>query len=306
LYQQLRLDQFDAEFSARARPEDWALLTELRDHPRFLHGIAAYNDLIPAVFANNIILNKVVTEISRIQTIVFTLHLHDTAKADDPTTGLTLSRLQKLCLKFDLASSGGVAAFIGLMTIAGYLSRQRSALDRRIVHFVPTEKFIEVVERWTQQVLQSVDAIEPEERLAQHHIAHPRFGWDMREGGAQRLLGGWQPLGPFPEVTHFLNCQGGWMLMGRCIAEMLRQGGRKEIVPVSVDLGAFGKSYGVSRTHLRRMLEAAHEQGLLDAPPKNGSRVLLSPRLLAAWLAAQAGELATYRRSAHLARAALG
>ncbi len=302
----LSLDRFDEEFSARCSPEDWRLLRDFRDHPHYLDGVVMYDDIVPELFANNIILNKVVTEISRIQTIVYTLHLYDTFDPNDPATGLTLSRLQKLCIKHDLASSGGVIAFIGLMTVAGYLNRQRSTIDRRVVHFVPSAKFIDLVENWTRRVLQSIDAIEPEQRLADCLTAHPRFGWDVREGGAQRLLGGWQPLGPFPEVTHFLSCQGGWMLLCHYVAEMLRHGGRKEIVPVSIDLAAFGKSFGVSRTHLRRMLERAHDKGLLDAAPRNGSHVLLSPRLLAACLSAQAGELATLRRSAHAARQALG
>jgi len=306
LHQALSLDRFDAEFSARSRPGDWHLLKDLRDHPRYLDGVVAYDELVPAVFANNMLLNRLVTQIERMQTIVFTLHLFDSLEASDPATGLTLSRLQHLCTTHKLASNGGVAAFMGLMTVAGYLSRQRSALDRRIVHFAPTPKFMTSVNRWTEAVLQSVDAIEPEAQLAVLFRTHPRFGWDMREGGAQQPLGGWRPLEAFPEVTHFLNGQGGWMLLCHYVATMLRDGGRKEIVPVAIDLAAFGKSFGVSRTHLRRLLEGAYQKGLLDAPPKNGSHVLLSPRLLAACLSAQAGEMATYRHAAHAALRARG
>ena len=250
-------------------------------------------------------LNKAVTEYARFQTIVFTLHLYDSFDASDERTGLTLTRLQKLCTSYGLASSGGVTAFVGLMLVAGYLRRQPSYKDRRIVHLAPTEKFVNIVESWNLRVLQSIDAVMPEGGLATAYAAHPRFGWDMRERSTQNLLGGWKPLEPFPEALYFVSRHGGWMLLCRCVAGMLRQD-RSRITPVSVDLTAFGKSFGVSRTHLRRVLEGAHEMGLLDAPPRNGSQILMSPKLFASCMAAQASELSNYRLCALATKAALG
>ena len=302
MYQPLILDRFDDDFSSRARPEDWQILKGLRDHPRYLDGVIAYDDLLPEIFANNIALNRLVTQVERMHTIAFTLHLYDTFDPSDPTTGLTVSRLQHLCTVHNLASNGGVVAFMALMTVAGYLSRQRSALDRRVVHYAPTPKFMDPVNRWTRAILASLDAIEPGAQLAAAFDAHPRFGWDMREASVQAILGGWAPTAPFPEAAHFINAHGGWMLMCHATAILLRDGGCKEIVPISIDLANLGKRFGVSRSHLRRLLEGGYEQGLLDAPPRNGSHVLLSPRLVAACLSAQAGELATHRRSAHWAR----
>jgi hypothetical protein len=302
LYQPLTLGRFDDEFSSRARPEDWQILKDLRDHPRYLDGVVAYDDAIPTIFANNIALNRLVTQVERMQMIAFTLHLFDTFDPADPSTGLTVSRLQQLCTVHNLASNGGVVAFVALMTVMGYLDRQRSAEDRRVVHYAPTPKFMVLVDRWTKAILHSIDVIEPEAQLVASYDAHPRFGWDTREASVQALLGGWQPLAPFPETAHFVDAHGGWMLLCHTVAILLREGGRREIVPVSVDLAAFGKNFGVSRSHLRRLLEGAYEQGLLDAPPRNGKHVVLSPRLLAACLSAQAGELATHRHSAHWAR----
>ena len=301
----LRFRQFDAEFSARNTQKEWQRILTVLDQPRYLDGVALYDDIVPALFANNIVLNKAVNEYSRFQTIAFTLHLYDTRSPDDPNTGLTLSRLQRLCTMYDIASTGGVVGFFGLMMVAGYLARAPSEKDRRIVQLKPTPKFVAVVEGWNHRVLQSIDAIMPDGHLAAAHDAHPRFGWDMREVSTQNLLSGWKPLKPFPEVLYFVSRQGGWMLLCRCVSEMLRQS-HTGITPVSVDLTAFGKSFGVSRTHLRRMLEGAHEKGLLDAPPRNGSHILMSPKLFASCMAAQANELSNYRLCALATKAALG
>lgn len=301
-----KLDGFDHEFAARTTAEDWQRIVALRDHPRMLEGVLAYDALIPDYFADNPILNRVVIELRRFQLIVYTLHLHDTADPDDPRTGLTLSRLQKLALDHDLASRGGVTTFVGLMLLAGYLRRRRSVQDKRIVHLVPTEKFIGIVEGWNRCILECIDAIEPDGQLVQCHAANPRFGWDMRESGAQALLAGWKPLGPFPEAAHFITSQGGFMLLLRIVADTIRQGGRREIVPVSIDLAGFGKRFGVSRSQLRLLLDAAYDQRLLDAPPRNGSYVVVSPKLLASFVSWQASELGNYRLWSLAAKSALG
>ena len=129
----LQLDRFDRDFAARTTEQDWQRILVLRNHPRMLEGVLSYDSLIPEYFADNTILNRVVIELRRFQMIVYTLHLHDTRDPDDPRTGLTHSRLQKLALTHNLASPGGVTTFIGLLLLAGYLRRQRSAIDRRIV-----------------------------------------------------------------------------------------------------------------------------------------------------------------------------
>ncbi len=306
MYEPLSLNRFDHEFAARTTGEEWQRIVSLRDHPRFLDGVALHDEQIPKLFADNIVLNKAVTEFNRFQIIVFTLHLYDTADPGDPTTGLTLTRLQRLCGQYGLASAGGVAAFVGLMMLAGYLKRQPSGHDKRVVHLAPTDKFLAIVEKWNNTLLQSLDAIMPEGEFAKAHLDHPRFGWDMRRRSAEKILAGWQPLEPFPEVLHFVGRHGGWMLLLCCVAELLRQGNRSEIVPISVDLTAIGQSFGVSRTHLRRMLEEAHAKGLLAAPPRNGRYILMTPKFLAACIAAAATELSNYRLSALATKVALG
>lgn len=174
------------------------------------------------------------------------------------------------------------------------------------MHLVLTENFVTIVERWTSIVVRAVDAIEPEGRLAEAHVALPRFGWDLRKGCAEALLSGWRPLDPFPEVAHFMASHGGWMLMTTCMAETIRASGGETIVPVSIDLAGLAKRLGGSRTQLRRLLEGAHAKGLLDAAPGNGRHVLLSARLVASWLMSQASELAIYRQAGLAAQSVAG
>ena len=300
------LDCWDGELSTRMSPEEWRRVLVLRDHPRMLDGLLRYGQLMTAYFAGNTLLNKVVTEAWRFETLVYALHLHDTRDPADPQTGLTLSRLKRLCAIHKCASPGRVLALIGIMQVAGFLKRKRSDVDSRIVHLEPSDGFVKIVEGWNQQIFQIIDEILPHDRLALCHRAHPRFGWEMRRRGAETVLAGWKLLDPFPEVMHFLSRDGAWMLLLHCASETMQHGNREHIVPVSVDLKAFGQRYGVSRSHLRRVLETGHLKGLLLAPPQNGACIVLAPHLLASFLTCMASELGHYRLWALEARKVLG
>lgn len=299
------LDGFDGELARRMSPLEWQRIRRLRDHPRFLDGLARYGALMPDYFADNIILNRVVTEAWRFEMLVYTLHLYDQRDPGDPRSGLTIANLQRICAAQKCASRGRVLAILGIMTMAGYLRRSKPTGDGRVVLLEPSAAFIEIVEGWNHRILAIGDAIVVDDPLAPWHAAHPRFGWEMRRLGAEGLLRGWKLLDPFPEVNHFVSRDGGWMLLLSCVAETMRLGGRDQIVPLSLDLKAFGARFGVSRSHLRRLLESAYAAGLLDAPPRNGAHILLSPVLVASFLACMASELDYHRGHALMVREAL-
>lgn len=289
---------YDADLSRRTTPEDWRRILVLRDHPDFLQALTRYSELIPPYFSDNVVLNKVVTEAWRFEMLVYALYLADTRDPDNPRSGLTVSNLQKICRQQRCASPGRVFAIIGIMRLGGYLRRIKSTRDSRVVQLEPTEAFMAIVEGWNQRILQIIDAVIPEGRLAGQHVANPRFGREMRSRGALGLLGGFKLLAPFPEVDHFVSRDGGWMLLLTCVAKAMESGGGERLAPVSLDLSTFGARFGVSRSHLRRLLESAHAEGLLDAPPSNGSHIVLSPKLVASFLACMASELEFYRAHA--------
>ena len=293
------IDFFDAELSRRTSVEEWQRILTMRNSRRFYMALPAYHDLISNYFADHRILGKLVTEAWRFEMLVYALYLYDQHNDDDPRSGLTVANLQKICASQECASAGRVLAFIRILRLGGFLHRQQSPLDNRVVQLAPSPKFISLVEGWNQRIFKIIDEVFTQKSLAQYHQAHPRFGWEMRRRGAEHLLKGWKLLAPFPEVSHFVTSNGGWMLLLHCVAETLRLGastsGDHQIVPIAIDLVIFGRRFGVSRSHLRRLLESAHVEGLLDAPPHNGAYIQLAPHLVAAFLTCMASELGSYR-----------
>ena len=289
------LPDYDSEFAGRTKPAEWRRILAFRNQPQFSQALKIYHAVMPKFFSSNLLVNKIVKEAWRFEMLVYMLYLSDSRDATDPSSGLTLSNLQRICTTQNCASNGRVFAILSLMRGGGFLVQHRSSDDRRIKHLEPSKKFSTLVEGWNHRIFQIIDAVVPGGHLAARHEAEPRFGWDMRKRGAEALLGGWKLLDPFPEVLHFVSSDGGWMLLLHCVALALQDG---VIKPVSVDLESFGKKFAVSRSHLRRLLESAHTEGLLDAPPHNGSDIKLSARTVAAFLNCMASELSFYQSHA--------
>jgi hypothetical protein len=293
-----QLDAFDAEFSARTQADEWQRTLETRSQPNFVNAILKYHAQLPQRSSGNAVLNKVVAESGRYELLAYTLYLYDIRDPVNPRSGLTVTNLEKMCIRQNCASPGRVRAYIGLMWAAGYLKRHQSKTDSRITHFEPSKKLVEIVEGWNHEIFKAIDDIFPDDGLALRHATEPRFGWDMRRNGTEQVLTGWKPFDLFPEVYHFISHDAGWMFLLHIIGEMMRQSGGTHIVPVQVDLPEFGARFGVSRSHLRRLLESAFEKGLLEQPPQNGTHIVLSHRLVASYFMSMASELSFYRAHA--------
>jgi hypothetical protein len=298
------LKEFDAEFSSRTTPDDWARTLEMRSHNNFINAVLNYHLALPALIRGKPVLKKVVSEVWRYEMLAYILYLYDTRDADQPRSGLTLTNLERMCRNQNCASPGRVRAIVGYLWATGYLRRQKSLSDNRITQFAPTSKLVGFIEDWTQGIFKSIDEIVPDGCLAERHLSDPRFGWDMRKGCTEQLLTGWKPFGLFPEVFHFIQRDAGWMVLLHCVGQVMRVG-KGEIVPISVDLAGFGALFGVSRSHLRRVLETAFDERLLDVPPSNGRHIVLSRKLIAAYFSSMAAELEFYRFHANNSTAAL-
>jgi hypothetical protein len=285
-----RLDCHDEVLASRMSPAEWRRVLAFRAEPRMLEGLFAYAELMPAFFAGNAILNKVVTEEWRFYTLVFALHLHATRNPADPRSGLTLGNLQRLCVAQNVASRGRAAAILGIMRLGGYVRSRRPDIDSRVKGLEPSPAFMATVESWTHTLLRIIDHIRPDEPLAPLALERPGFGPEMRRRGAETMLRGWRALAAYPEAAHFIHSDGGWMLLLPVIAESVRRG-EGGLAPVTVALDAHGRRFGVSRSHLRRLLESAWSKGLLAAPPRNGAHILPTPELAAAFIACMASEL---------------
>ena len=276
----------------------------MRQRPRFLDGVLAHDAAITLFYSDNLLLNKVVPEAWRFQMLVVTLWLADMRDPADPRTGLTLSHLRKLCAQLGIASGGRVMAFLNLMRMANYMTRSPVQDGRRDIQLEPTPAFDAFVGRYERDIFACLDAIEPDVGFARAFAARPALGNPLRNRSAEVLIAGWEPFVPFPEVRFFMNSDGGWLLLDRIVAARVRQWRAGQDGPSAIDLADFARRYGASRSTLRRLLEKAHAEGLLDLPPKNGRTIAPSHRLVCAYLCWLAAYFEILRGSALMGMAA--
>lgn len=102
-------------------------------------------------------------------------------------------------------------------------------------------------------------------------------------------------MDPFPEVAHFASAVGSWMLLEQIVAVSLRYPDGISIPSASINLRPFGGDAGGSRSNLRRVSESGYDLGVLEAPPQGGAHILLSSRMLWAFLTFIASYLGNYQ-----------
>jgi hypothetical protein len=289
---------YDSVFASRTSPEEWNRIAAFRDLPQFLAGVRRHEGTMAPLLTGNMFLNKIATETWRFQMLVFALYLHDTADPANPRSGLTVTALQKICRDLGLASPGRVATFVNILKLGRYLSSVRSVADSRVVHLVPTARFMDIVEEWNRNIFAAIDAAQPDAGLIALTARYPALGRAMRTSGAEGLIGGWLPLGPFPEVQHFADCDGGWLLMEHIIGKWIADDGTVTITPVSINMRDIARRFGGSRSNLLRLLEQGHAMGLLDEAPQGGARVVFSARMVCSYFGFIASYLDNFRRHA--------
>ncbi len=116
-----------------------AATTAVLVHPRFPEaGRAAAAGLV-AFYQGERVINQVMPDRIRYIISVFALHLHFAGRPNDPNSGLTASRLCRLCVERKICSEGRAEAMLAIMRTYGHLVPAPSESDRRLRRLVPAE-----------------------------------------------------------------------------------------------------------------------------------------------------------------------
>ena len=116
-----------------------AAIEAIMAHPRFDDaGRDAANGLV-ALYHGERIINQVMPDRIRYIISIFALHLHFVGRPNDPNSGLTASRLCKLCAERRICSEGRAEAMLAIMRTYGHVVPAPSKADRRLRRLVPAE-----------------------------------------------------------------------------------------------------------------------------------------------------------------------
>jgi hypothetical protein len=108
-------------------------------------------------------------------------------------------------------------------------------------------------------------------RDPEFHLVHRRTGIALLPLGAKLMAS-------LPDTMFYFDRAGGVVVIAALLHEALAQDDRGD---TAVPYAHVGDRFGLSRTHVRKLLIAAEEAGLVKLHAKGGRRVEILPRLWA-------------------------
>jgi hypothetical protein len=274
-------------------------LAAVQAHPGFDEAAFLGAGGVVAAYRGNRLLNAVLNDRARLLMAIWSLHFHFSSRPGDPHSGLTVARLRRACTDLNLCSGGRAEATIVLMRFFGHLAAATDPEDRQLRRLVPTERLLEW-NRWRMaNTFGAMAKVMPEGAEALSRMQTPGFVESVICHVGRIHLAGFQIVDHVPDMRLFFERNAGLVtLMSLSIA--VKSDHFPPGVPIPVSLSALARSFGVSRTHLRRMIDDAQRLDFVERIEPHALRIL--PRLAAGMRRATALFLLLY---GHCVRAAL-
>jgi hypothetical protein len=250
---------------------------EILAHPRFPAARAAFVDAVLAVHEGDPFRSRLLVEAMRQVTFNLIVSLHLRHDVTDRSTWATPQRLKDEIRSFGMASPRRADALVARLIQLGYVDSRPSELDGRVRILTPTTRMMSLDRDW----------------LVYHytplHVMFPDPGYDepMAQDAAfqraQRLVAldfsgkGAEIMANNPAVMRFMGRDSGVLVLIKLI-HVSAAGSAKD-----VSYSDIGARFGVSRTHVRALLEDAAEHGDVSLSGRGGRLVELKPALLQAF-----------------------
>jgi biotin operon repressor len=242
-------------------------------------GFAAARDRLIAgklaLYDGNHLFNRLILEEGRFLCYLAALSLHAAQDITQSSTWLTLGRLQREVTELGVASRNRVEAQVSCLRKYGFLAQQPHASDRRVRLLVPSDTFLARDAGILGLLVSGLSDFGLSPTEGQTGPLSPDLHRAMRRAtlphlpGLSRLIRRHLPLASF--FAH--DC-------GYMILMLLLRGARESGDDlVSTGYQRLATQTGVSRTHVRRIAEAARDAGLLTTTTRGGHDIRLTPAM---------------------------
>jgi len=250
---------------------------EVLGHPRFPEARRLYLDHFLAAYGDDPFLVRLLIETGRFLVFHLAIILEASQDPAKRETWFTVGRLKQQMAMLGLGpSERQVDHLISRLRAVGFIDVLHSDEDRRVRLLKPTEKMLGHDRDW----------------LAAHHAPltvlcpHNDYGLVMQRDPAfqlqqRRTSLAFAPLGlklllSEPDMMLFFDRAAGHMVLAALLQAALSDPDNPHPAVPYTDVG---DRFGVSRTHVRELLTAAEEIGLVKLQARGGHRVEILPRL---------------------------
>jgi hypothetical protein len=248
-------------------------------HPRFPEASRTIAAGLVALYQGERVVNLVMPHRVRYMISIFALHLHFASRPDDPNSGLTASRLSKLCVERKICSAGRAEAMLAIMRDYDHLVPAPSEEDRRLRRLVPAEPLFEWHRKRCAHFFAAAAKVLPEDADPLAALDAPEFMPNFMRHLASSHVGGFQYVDHVPDIRLFYERNAGGPILMSIILSRASDDTFPPSLPVSISLSAIARDFWVSRAHVRGLVQDAVSAGLLDRVGSSGDQFRVSLRL---------------------------
>jgi DNA-binding MarR family transcriptional regulator len=261
---------------------------EIIAHPRFPLARDEFVRALLALYEHKPFLNRLLLEASRTVLMSVIMCLHARYDAADRATWPTLRLVADSMVEQGLASPSRVQDLVSRLVKTGYLEARAAPGDRRVRLLIPTKKMIVQDQDFLVSHHLPLQIMFPDPGYALIMTRDPAFQLKQRLVSRDLFALGAKILAGNPIMMLFQGRDAGVMILIKLIALSKAQGSVQGSVqggaaPLKVTYSDLGGRFGVSRTHVRKLLEAAEELDLVRLTRADGQFVELKPKVLQAF-----------------------
>jgi DNA-binding MarR family transcriptional regulator len=247
---------------------------EILASPAFSHAQALYLDLYEAPFKNNPFLVRLFGSAGRSVAFLTALRLAALQVPGDETTLLTPRRMQEVAVRSRVIRPRTMTNALARLRATGYLKSSPVPGDRRQSALQPTEKALTYYRDWVSAHIRPLAMIFPDRNYSAGVNGEPDFLLAQRRAGARVIARSGEVLARNPDIMLFLTRDAGYFIL-TILLQQVRDSGGLSAAP----LGALSDRFGISRTHVRKVLQTAQAAGLLDILAPGARKVAVTRRL---------------------------
>lgn len=232
-------------------------------HPRFPAVRSAYVDAVLKLYEGDTFLTRLVLEAAR--TIIFAIVISLDARYDesDRATWPTVSLLKARMTQFGLASPRRIEDLVARLIHTGFLVSKPAQQDGRVRLLSPTDRMLDADQGWLAAHYLPLDLMFPDPGYPEPMRNDRSFQRAQRLLAIQFLGHGAQIMAGNPAMLMFLTRDAGVTILMKLIQIAVRDRQNSETCPSEFSHDAIGALFGVSRTHVRKILQDAAAQGLM-------------------------------------------
>jgi hypothetical protein len=274
-------------------------------HPRFVAASRMVAAGLVALYQGARSVNLVMPDRVRYIISVFAMHLHFAGRPNDPNSGLTASRLSKLCAERKICSEGRAESMLAIMREFGHLVPAPTEEDRRLRRLIPAQPLFDWHRQRCTHFFRAAAQVMPDDADALAALDAPEFMPKFMRHLARSHVAGFYYVAHVPDVRLFYERNAG----GAILMSIMLSGADGDDFPpargVSISLSGLARDFEVSRAHVRRLVQDGLSAELLQRVSENADELLVSPRLADAFRRVTATYMMHYTHCARLACADL-